>query len=260
MGWSGPQRWMWHLGLFASCLGCGSPGLKLGAGVDAARPAADGPMAGRGPGQPCTMPGDCLTGQCADGVCCEQSCSHPCFSCLFPGAQGRCLPLPTGIPPRAPEACRTTDPSTCGLDGTCDGQGDCRRYVAGTVCRRPLCEQEVYRAASLCDGQGGCAEPLTFACAPFGCDPDGGACRATCQTDHDCAPSYRCSNNSCGSDRAPTCRSDDECVSGFCRQSLCCQSSCDDPCMACDLPGHLGQCLALADGGCPGRFDASAGQ
>lgn len=277
MAWSGPQRRRWCLGALAICLGCGSPALKPGAGVDAARPvpgesadvvaddiagttSPDVPIAGRGPGQPCGMPGECLSGHCVDGVCCEQSCDHPCFGCSFPGHLGQCVPLRPGIPPRSPEACPKSDPSTCGLDGTCDGQGDCRRYLAGTECGPSLCEQAARMTVSWCDGHGGCTDVLALECAPYGCDPDSGSCRSACTTDSDCAPSYPCLGGLCGSPQRPTCHSDDECTSGFCRQSVCCESSCDDPCMACDLPGSVGRCVPVADGGCPSRFDAGAGQ
>ncbi len=44
------------------------------------------------------------------------------------------------------------------------------------------------------------------------------------------------------------CSSDSQCDTGHCASGVCCQEACDDACMACNLQGSVGSCLALADG------------
>jgi MYXO-CTERM domain-containing protein len=44
------------------------------------------------------------------------------------------------------------------------------------------------------------------------------------------------------------CTVDDDCLSGFCMDDLCCDSACDGDCEACDLPGTVGTCMPAAEG------------
>jgi len=44
------------------------------------------------------------------------------------------------------------------------------------------------------------------------------------------------------------CFTDDECESNICSDGVCCNTDCSGACMACDLPGSLGQCRAAPDG------------
>ena len=45
-----------------------------------------------------------------------------------------------------------------------------------------------------------------------------------------------------------TCFHNSECESNICSDGVCCSTSCSGACMACDLPGSLGQCRAAPDG------------
>jgi hypothetical protein len=48
---------------------------------------------------PCAVDSECLTGFCAQGVCCVSSCDGPCSSCALPGSLGTCEPVPpSGLP------------------------------------------------------------------------------------------------------------------------------------------------------------------
>jgi hypothetical protein len=39
-----------------------------------------------------------------------------------------------------------------------------------------------------------------------------------------------------------------QCGTGFCTDGVCCNMKCDSACYACDQPGSLGVCKAIADG------------
>lgn len=63
-------------------------------------------------GLACTSNGQCATGFCVAGVCCDSACNGGCGSCTLAGKVGTCSPLPTGT---------TCHPST----GTCDPAETC---------------------------------------------------------------------------------------------------------------------------------------
>jgi hypothetical protein len=44
------------------------------------------------------------------------------------------------------------------------------------------------------------------------------------------------------------CTSDQECQDLFCVDGVCCESACQDVCMACNLPGQVGACVVAPDG------------
>ncbi len=63
----------------------------------------------------CTTDGDCDTGHCVDGLCCETSKCGTCQACnVDAGSAGTCTNVPAG----------KRDPDSCG--GTCDGNGSCK--------------------------------------------------------------------------------------------------------------------------------------
>ena len=66
-------------------------------------------------GEPCSENEQCLTGFCADGVCCDFACQSPCEACDLPGSAGACT--------------RVTDNATepgCATDEGCATAGDPR--------------------------------------------------------------------------------------------------------------------------------------
>jgi hypothetical protein len=194
-------------------------------------------------GTACTSDHECVSNACADGVCCGTACGRACTSCALPGQVGTCAPVPAGtVDPQA--RCATADPSTCGLDGTCDGAGACRRYEANTVCSAAACSGAVLFFARRCDGAGTCRPAAAVSCAPYACDPSRGACNATCASPSDCAAGFECgSNGICGTQGNNTCVSDAECASGFCTENVCCASRCDNPCFSCAVKGSIGTCV-----------------
>lgn len=197
--------------------------------------------------EPCTSAGECSSGFCADGVCCNSACTEKCKTCAAPSSLGVCAYVPSGVAPRGTNDCPASDPSTCGLDGRCDGAGACRRKVAGTECGGRSCQNSVLGSVSTCDGAGSCNLGTLFACAPYLCDPESGTCFNSCTSDAQCTSGNPCTNGSCFT-RRDTCSENAVCASGFCVDGVCCNSACDGPCENCGLVGSIGTCAPVAAG------------
>jgi hypothetical protein len=199
-------------------------------------------------GASCVSASECESNFCVDKVCCQTDCAGACRSCAVPGKQGTCALVPEGV--KHPD-CADQGPETCGFDGTCDGQGTCRRHPAGTRCTAGTCMGNSVVAAGACDGNGSCVMGPVLTCAPFGCDPSGPAphCFATCTGPAQCVPGRECLNNSCGK-KLPgaMCIDSAECVSGFCVDGVCCDSKCDGPCLSCAQVGSPGVCRPVSSG------------
>jgi hypothetical protein len=148
-------------------------------------------------GTACTDGTECALGFCAQGVCCTDACTDLCHSCGLKGSEGACTLVPAGMPPTPATACATTDPSGCGADGTCDGAGACRIYVAGTVCSAVSCSSAMLRSAATCDGKSRCQMPAFSTCGGYTCDT-ALTCKTTCAADADCASPSVCGQGSCG--------------------------------------------------------------
>ena len=144
-------------------------------------------------GEPCTADVACASNHCADGVCCDSACTETCRSCAVPGmVLGTCTNVPAGQDPR--NVCPDAGETTCRSDGTCNGNGACRLYSAGTPCAAATCSGSTLTAPT-CDGIGTCRAVPTSNCSPYTCGT--GACRATCSADADCMSSYVCIGSAC---------------------------------------------------------------
>lgn len=51
-------------------------------------------------GSPCQGAADCVSGSCADGVCCNTQCTGLCRSCKLAGSAGTCTDIPAGQDPQ----------------------------------------------------------------------------------------------------------------------------------------------------------------
>ena len=90
-------------------------------------------------GAACTVPTDCASGTCVDGVCCNQACGGPCDVCsaaLGASADGVCTPAPAGSPGSPACATGTCDGSSAQCSGGCAADTDCS---AGEACTAGLC-------------------------------------------------------------------------------------------------------------------------
>ena len=90
----------------------------------------------------------------------------PCRVCS--GNTGQCVSVEAGADPF--DECEEQDPSTCGTDGSCDGDGACRLWSTQTLCGEQSCLAGVLHRAPACDGQGQCEDQGDQDCAPYTCD------------------------------------------------------------------------------------------
>lgn len=112
----------------------------------------------------CALDGDCVTGHCADGVCCDDACDGACRACSSAKtgvADGVCSPVR-----------ERTDP-----DGECDG-----------VCFAGACLE-----SATCDGEHTLRAPEgDVDCAAFRCPKGESACRTSCASNAQCASGKQC--------------------------------------------------------------------
>ncbi|MFI5299206.1 MAG: hypothetical protein ACHREM_14005 [Polyangiales bacterium] len=152
--------------------------------------------------QRCTLPSECASGFCVDGVCCNNACDDPCHSCALIGSPGVCAIEPQGVDLR----------NNCGLAGTCigtcNGGGQCTGAGPATLCARNRCTgQSTGVGAAFCTAAGAdCPidSQVTFACTPYVCDGAFGACKTTCIDSNDCASGFVCDGSSKSCVTAPT--------------------------------------------------------
>jgi len=196
-------------------------------------------------GSDCEVPGDCRSGFCQDGVCCDGPCDGPCQACTTPGALGECTRLAdgTGCPDGLicngdetcqagvcvtgdPPACEDGDPCTAGActegigctfeplaDGTpcpdddvCDGANTCRAGAC-TRGRAPDCDDGDPCSRDDCDPVGGCfSEPLA----------EGSQCGQGA-----CGPA-RCLAGVCTPSDPPECDDADPCTRDYCDPRVGC--------------------------------------
>ena len=196
-------------------------------------------------GGACTDPAECNSGFCEEGACCSAACKGICQSCGLAGTAGTCSTIPAGQDPLG--QCADSGATTCGLDGTCDGAGACRKYLAGTTCTAPTCAAASERATAKCDGAGVCVAGAVRACTPFICGPN--ACATTCAVATDCAQDYTCIGGTCTKKSGgAVCTTAAECATGNCEQGVCCDKACPGPCTACNLAGTAGVCSNVPAG------------
>jgi hypothetical protein len=196
------------------------------------------------PGAQCNGNPDCSEGTCVDGVCCLDP---SCPLCQVCGSGGRCVKVGGGVVDPHFRCHPPDSPTSCGRSGACDGLGGCAFYPAGVTCKAGTCDGDAVVGSSVCDGFGACIPGATIVCVPFKCAS--GDCRNVCTSDVDCVSGRHCESGSCGRRmKGARCGQNDDCVSGFCSDGVCCNSPCDGPCMSCNLPLREGSCFPVLDG------------
>jgi hypothetical protein len=118
-------------------------------------------------GETCATGGDCLSTECADGVCCNEACDLPCHYCALSTSKGTCTLQPDG------EDHRTECQASSGGSDDCAGKcrsGQCAYPDVGTTCG----------VCSVCDGTGRCtATPADDdSCGTITCSGLDTACRS----------------------------------------------------------------------------------
>lgn len=202
-------------------------------------------------GDTCSTAGDCGSGFCVDGVCCDKACDGQCEACDNAGKAGTCSAT-MGAPHGARAQCNG-DGSAC--TGQCDGKTrDACDYPTDVSCGTGSCTpgeggaEAVATVEPLCNGSGRCPAPREQACGAAGCDAKQKQCAGECADGSACPQGQYCSAGVCIAQQ-PTgtaCQAAGDCDSGFCVDGYCCGSACDDRCAACDVPGALGECTAVS--------------
>src|SRR5262249_46636242 len=88
-------------------------------------------------GGACALDTDCITGFCADGICCDNACNGACNRCDITGSQGTCKAVDANMQPMG-----------CSGNQACDGAGNCKSSNgqscgAGTDCLSSNCQDGV---------------------------------------------------------------------------------------------------------------------
>jgi hypothetical protein len=201
-------------------------------------------------GEACSPTDTCDTGQCVDGYCCDSACTTACKACNVTGLLGICSNVAVGTSPVGTRTCNGQPSSSCGLDGKCDGNGNCRDWVSGTVCAPGTCTNGNFVNPSTCNGTGNCVAGSGGSCAPYVCK-DSTQCYSSCSDSSQCSGSNTCTNMSCGklSNGQPCAGGNGAlCASGNCVDGYCCDSACTMPCQACDAAGKQGTCSTVPAG------------
>lgn len=151
-----------------------------------------------GNGSICADGGDCVSGNCVGGLCCNESCGGACEACDTADHLGLCLPVAPGQPHAS---CQGT--SVCGVSG---------------ACAKPTgepCAQDGECASNLCNG------------SPAVC--------AACTVSTDCEGDAACVEGGCFAkvDKGAPCLGAEGCTTGFCVDGVCCESACNGLCMSC---------------------------
>jgi hypothetical protein len=134
-------------------------------------------------GDACAAATECVSGFCADGVCCSTACgggsSGDCLACsVAAGAavDGTCASIPAGT------LCRESA-GLCDVGEVCDGQDaacpDDALAPAGTTCRKAASSCDV---AEGCDGQGVACPADVLAVDGLEC-PEGACHAGVCQAE-----------------------------------------------------------------------------
>ena len=173
---------------------------KCGSDNDCVSPnkCSNGSCGLKGLGQMCGSASECLSGMCADGVCCDKPCTGACQACNVPGSPaGTCtnVPVNTTAPSSPHQGCSDTGATSCGTNGKCDGNGACQNYPSGTACgSSATCDSAAnqQQVQSTCNGSGACVAGAQQSCAPFTCG--GAQCKTSCSSAADCAAGGLCDN------------------------------------------------------------------
>jgi hypothetical protein len=200
-------------------------------------------------GRPCSASTQCESKVCTDGVCCGGPCTTLCHACNVAGSLGTCVPVSAGQDPD--EECPQDPVSSCGRDGTCNGQGACRRYPENTQCAPGGCTGDQQHAASTCNGAGACIPGKVMSCSPHVCMND--SCASSCSKPADCQTGFYCDGAACRTTKPPgqACTTAAECASGNCADKVCCSTPCSETCHSCALPGSVGTCTVAVNGSDP---------
>lgn len=202
----------------------------------------------------CSSGAQCASGACVDGVCCDSGCTGTCKACTAAvkgsGVDGVCDNIAAstdpenecaagdcngagacGLPPGAsPNGSQCSSGNTC-LSGFCV-DGVCCNSACTTTCMACSASKKGSGANGMCGSVAG------------GTDPDNECALGNCDGSGACSASF-------GATTGAPCVNGNDCQSGFCVDSVCCDNACTGLCMACTTAkkgnGADGQCGAIAN-------------
>jgi hypothetical protein len=175
-------------------------------------------------GQACGGTAECLSGFCADGVCCNAACGGDCVTC---NASGTCVNVASG------------QQDTCAPGSVCNGVGTCK-LINGQVCGGGAECMSTFCVDGRC-----CNSSCNTPCHACNVAGNEGSCVVSsvgtqdlCAANQVCSAAGTCklvSGQACGNDGTL-------CASGLCVDGVCCDTTCGQACHACNVPGTEGVC------------------
>lgn len=228
---------------------------------------------------------------------CPSTCSTDldCDADAYCSAGGACVPdEPDGVACMDNDECQSghcQNGACCDSGDCCTGASDCSAYGVAPVCDDATSCQG-HRRDGVCNAQSQCEQSMDIAddsactavleandCGPYPsvfCSGDvtqnAPICTSMCSGDGDCDPSAHCDGGTCVPDagQGGFCDEPSDCDAGlFCVDNVCCNSSCNSGCEACDLAGSVGTCSLVPDGqdpdnecgavACGGFYDGFSG-
>ncbi len=243
-------------------------------------------------GQACTTANQCQSGFCADGVCCDTACGGACNACsVGSGApsNGTCANVTgAGNPSCGPYVCSgssATCPISCTGDAGCTAGNYCNpanlcvsKLVLGQACTAAnqcqsgscadgvCCNNACSGECNACSTAAGAPSNGTCAnvtgagnpsCGTYVCSGASATCPAACSGDLDCANGNYCNAASqCVAKltNGQACLATNQCQSGFCADSVCCNSACTGSCNGCSTAAGApssGTCASVTGAGNP---------
>ncbi|MBK8252714.1 MAG: hypothetical protein IPK82_08605 [Polyangiaceae bacterium] len=188
-------------------------------------------------GTACTINGECSSGACVDGVCCNNTCNGTCQACNITGSVGTCTNVPSN-----------QDPANECAGGECNGAAACE-VANGAACSTATQCQSGFCTDGVC-----CSSACGATCQACNIAGSVGTCGnipANTDPGNECAGGECNGSGACEVANGGTCTLSSQCISGNCVDGVCCDTACTGTCMACDLTGSVGVCKNVPSGSDP---------
>lgn len=149
-----------------------------------------------------------------------------------------------GTPSNPPTAVNSA--CSVGANDACDGAGNCKKSLgktcaAGGDCVSTRCVDGVCcntACTTLCEACNVAGSVGTCTAVPKG--QDDGICTGTTQSCN--------ASNDCDDENGVACAANSACLSNLCVDGVCCNTSCNGTCKACNVVGALGTCSNVPAG------------